>query len=406
MLEQTLIEDGMRRALRIAVRGPAENPNPRVGCVLLDPEGSIVAEGWHLGSGTPHAEIAALRRLPADWLARAGELTAVVTLEPCNHTGRTGPCAVALVEAGIGSVVYALDDPGRASSGGAETLRAAGIAVRSGVLAGEARTLLGEWLDRQGAERQSVDRQSADRQSADAVPAGADATVLPADAGTLALPRPRITVKWAQTLDGRAAAADGSSRWITGGEARADVHRRRAEADAILVGTGTLIADDPALTARGADGGLLVPAEEQPVPIVLGRRPIPTGSRVLAHPALAARGLDSPLRISGDDLAADLAQLHAGGVRHVFVEGGPAVASSLIAAGLVDDLIVYVAPALLGGPKLAIGDIGVASMTGIERLRIERAERIGQDLLLQAAFEARSGTDRADSPDRNVLEGS
>lgn len=379
MLEQTLIEDGMLRALRIAVRGPADDPNPRVGCVLLDPSGSIVAEGWHLGSGTPHAEVAALGRLSDAWSARASELTAVVTLEPCNHTGRTGPCAVALVEAGIGSVVYALDDPGRASSGGAETLRAAGIAVRSGVLSGEARALLGSWLARQDP----------------CVPETPEP-----------LPRPRVTVKWAQTLDGRAAAADGSSRWITGDEARADVHRRRAEADTILVGTGTLIADDPALTARGADGGLLVPAEEQPVPIVVGRRPIPTGSRVLTHPALAARGLDSPLRIPGDDLAAELAQLHAEGVRHVFVEGGPAVASSLIAAGLVDDVLVYVAPALLGGPKLALGDIGVASMDGIARLRIEREERLGADLLLHAAIDSRTARGRTGPQDRTAPEGS
>ncbi|MBL3688106.1 bifunctional diaminohydroxyphosphoribosylaminopyrimidine deaminase/5-amino-6-(5-phosphoribosylamino)uracil reductase RibD [Leucobacter zeae] len=379
MLEQTLIEDGMRRALRIALRGPADDPNPRVGCVLLDPSGSIVAEGWHLGSGTPHAEVAALRRLSDSWLARASELTAVVTLEPCNHTGRTGPCAAALVAAGIGSVVYALDDPGRASSGGAETLRAAGVVVRSGVLAGEARALLGPWLARQLPG-----------------PASADP----------ALPRPRVTVKWAQTLDGRAAAADGSSRWITGEEARADVHRRRAEADAILVGTGTVLADDPALTARAADGGLLVAAPLQPVPVVVGRRPIPDGSRVLEHPALAARGLDAPILLPGLDLAADLASLRTRGVLRVFVEGGPTIASALIAAGLVDDVLVYIAPALLGGPKLALGDIGVASMDGIARLRIEREERLGADLLLHAAIDSRTALGPAGSHDRIATEGS
>lgn len=204
MLEQVLLEDAMRRALAIARRGPAGDPNPQVGCVLLDPSGRIVAEGWHLGSGTPHAETVALAQLPAEWRARTGELTAVVTLEPCNHTGRTGPCAVALLEHGIGAVAYAVSDPGEASAGGAARLRAAGVEVRSGVLAGEARAVLGPWLARQGAPGM------ADR----AAPSG-----LPQSGDGSALDRPHVTVKWAQTLDGRAAAADGSSQWITGVDA-------------------------------------------------------------------------------------------------------------------------------------------------------------------------------------------
>ncbi|WP_010155396.1 bifunctional diaminohydroxyphosphoribosylaminopyrimidine deaminase/5-amino-6-(5-phosphoribosylamino)uracil reductase RibD, partial [Leucobacter chromiiresistens] len=142
MLEAGLVEDGMRRGLAIARRGPSSTPNPQVGCVLLDGEGRIVAEGWHRGAGTPHAEVDALAHLSAGWRARADELTAVVTLEPCNHTGRTGPCAEALIGAGVGAVAYALSDPGDASSGGAETLRAAGVEVRGGVLADEARELL------------------------------------------------------------------------------------------------------------------------------------------------------------------------------------------------------------------------------------------------------------------------
>jgi len=348
-------EAAMRRALAIAERGPADDPNPRVGCVILDAEGRPVAEGWHRGSGTPHAEVEALGRLSPEQRSRMGELTAVVTLEPCNHTGRTGPCAVALAETGIGAVVYALDDPGEVSGGGADALRAAGVAVTGGVLAEGARELIAPWLARQNR-------------------AGA-------------YPRPHVTVKWAQSLDGRAAAADGSSRWITGVDARGDVHRRRAEADAILVGTGTLLADDPALTARAETGGLLVPAGQQPVPVVLGRRPIPSGARILVHPALAARGLDGPIRLTGDDLAADLAELHHRGIRRLFVEGGPAVASSLIAAGLVDEVLIYLAPALLGGPRLALGDIGVADMSGIRRLRILHLAQLGADLLVKAALE-------------------
>ncbi|MGW9020748.1 bifunctional diaminohydroxyphosphoribosylaminopyrimidine deaminase/5-amino-6-(5-phosphoribosylamino)uracil reductase RibD [Leucobacter chromiiresistens] len=363
MLEAGLVEDGMRRGLAIARRGPSSTPNPQVGCVLLDREGRIVAEGWHRGAGTPHAEVDALAHLSAGWRARADELTAVVTLEPCNHTGRTGPCAEALIGAGVGAVAYALSDPGDASSGGAETLRAAGVEVRGGVLADEARELLGPWLAAQVGAAQ----------------VGAAQAVAQAA-------RPRVIVKWAQTLDGRAAASDGSSQWITGAEARADVHRRRAAADAILVGTGTLLADDPSLTARDAVGGLLVPADEQPLPVVLGRRPVPAAARVRAHPALAARGLADPVQLPGSDLAADLAALAERGVRSVFVEGGPTVASALIAAGLADEVLVYVAPALLGGPRLAIGELGIAGIDGIIRLGETRLERLGDDVLVIASL--------------------
>ena len=355
MLGCETLETAMRRALELAARGPADNPNPQVGCVILDPAGNIVAEGWHRGAGTPHAEVAALAALPDEWRTRANELTAVATLEPCNHTGRTGPCAVALSEARIGTVVYSVSDPGDASSGGAATLRKAGAEVLGGVLEPEGLELLASWLERQGAVSQKARR-------------------------------PRVTVKWAQTLDGRAAAADGSSQWITGPAARRDVHRRRAEADAILVGTGTLIADDPALTARDdyAVDGLLVPPADQPIPVVLGRRAIAASARINQHPALEAHGLDTPLHFDGSDLAAHLKALHERGVRSVFVEGGPTIASAFIAAGLADEVLVYVAPALLGGPRLAIGDLGIESMAGIRRLSIEGIERLGDDLLIRA----------------------
>lgn len=381
MIELVRVEDAMRRALAVSRRGPADDPNPQVGCVLLDPDGRIVAEGWHRGSGTPHAEIDALQQLPEAWRSRASELTAVVSLEPCNHTGRTGPCARALVEAGIGAVAYALPDPGAEAGGGAATLRASGVEVRGGVLPGEAAAVLGPWLARQASSTaSSVLRTSAEREGA------LSGIGTQSDALLHAPGRPHVTVKWAQTLDGRAAAADGSSRWITGADARADVHRRRAEADAILVGTGTLIADDPALTARAEHGGLLVPAHEQPIPVVLGHRPVPAGARVLRHPALAARGFDAPPQFTGDDLAADLSSLHALGIRRLFVEGGPTVASALLAAGLVDEVLVYLAPALLGGPRLALGDLGIESMSGIARLRVERTVQLGADLLIRAAI--------------------
>ncbi len=149
-LSPEVIESAMRRALALAERGPAENENPRVGCVVLDATGTTVSEGWHEGAGTPHAEAMALALLPAG--VDPHELTAVVTLEPCNHTGRTGPCARALLERGIGQVAFGLSDPGAASSGGGETLRAAGVSVTGGILADEVRAFLAPWLARQGGD--------------------------------------------------------------------------------------------------------------------------------------------------------------------------------------------------------------------------------------------------------------
>lgn len=393
MQPQDVITDAMRRAFVIARRGPADNPNPQVGCVILDPAGHIIAEGFHRGAGTPHAEVDALSRVPLEWRDRSRELTAVVTLEPCNHTGRTGPCAVALTEfasGGIGAVAYALDDPGQASSGGAETLRAKGIEVFPGVLADEAHALLGPWLARSfPLSAHSTPQNSLGRSQ---VP-GPVADPAPSDAS-----RPHVTVKWAQTLDGRAAAADGTSQWITGPAARADVHRRRAEADAILIGTGTLFADDPALTARAENGDLLVPAGEQPIPVVVGHRSIPTDARVRQHPALAAHNLTAPLQFSGDHLDEMLTALRVRGIRRLFVEGGPSMVSSLITDDLVDEVLVYVAPALLGGPRLALVDIGVSSMPDIKRLHILRTLQLGEDLLIQASTGAPSSSPAAPQP--------
>ena len=241
-LSTTPYDAAMRRAFELAEQGPVTGGNPQVGCVLLDADGVTVAEGWHRGAGTPHAECDAMSKLPAlgrahaDGSPDASGLTAVVTLEPCNHTGRTGPCSEALLAAGIERVVYAISDPGHRSGGGAERLRDGGVIVDAGVLADEAEVFLHKWLT--------------------AVRRG----------------RPWVTVKWASTLDGRAAAADGSSQWITGTAARQRVHEQRAASDAILTATGTVLADDPSLTARG-DAGELMP--HQPIPVVVGERADP-----------------------------------------------------------------------------------------------------------------------------------
>ena len=331
----------MRQALLLARRGP-RGVNPQVGAVLLSPEGDTLAEGWHRGAGTAHAEVDALTRLAEEKGADAAVgATAVVTLEPCNHTGRTGPCSEALIAAGVARVVYAVADPGALSAGGAERLRSAGVDVVGGVLAAEGEELLDSWL--------TVQR----------------------------LGRPHVTVKWAQSLDGRAAASDGTSQWITGPDARADVHRRRSDADAIVVGTGTLLADDPALTARRPEGTLY---EHQPRPVVIGTRATPQEARIRRHPLPF-------LQDEGDDLPDLLDRLRELGAHRVFVEGGPTLASSFVRAGLADELLVYLAPTLLGGPRLATGDLGVATIADQRRLTITTIERLGEDLLVVATPE-------------------
>jgi diaminohydroxyphosphoribosylaminopyrimidine deaminase/5-amino-6-(5-phosphoribosylamino)uracil reductase len=323
----------MRRALTLAARGPAVGANPQVGCVLVNEAGEIVAEGWHRGAGTAHAEVDALSKV-----ASAEGLTAIVTLEPCNHTGRTGPCSVALIEAGVAGVVYSIADPNPQAGGGAERLRDAGVAVQSGTLANETEALLHPWLT------------------------------------AVRMQRPFVTVKWASSLDGRAAAADGTSQWITGTAARQHVHERRALADAIVVGTGTVLADDPSLTARG-DGGELM--EHQPIPVVIGERPIPVDAKLRSHPA----GL---IETASRDLRTVLDDLYARDIRRVFVEGGPTVASAFIAENLADELLVYLAPTLIGGPKVAIDDLGVTTIGDQRRLEITAVQRLGDDLLITA----------------------
>jgi diaminohydroxyphosphoribosylaminopyrimidine deaminase/5-amino-6-(5-phosphoribosylamino)uracil reductase len=335
-LSGAIVDDAMLRAVEIAANGPARGINPRVGCVILGADGRIIAEGWHRGAGTPHAEVDALSKLEP---GAATGATAVVTLEPCNHTGRTGPCSEALIAAGVARVVYSVSDPGEHSAGGAARLRDAGVEVQCGLLLDEGTAVLGDWL-----------------------PAAR-------------LHRPIVTVKWASSLDGRAAAADGSSQWITGAEARADVHARRAAADAIGVGTGTVLSDDPSLSARHADGGMYA---TQPVPVVFGKRETPAAAALRA-------GRHEPIFLPGTDLPGELRALHERGIRSLFLEGGPTLASAFLAAGLVDQLLVYLAPALLGGPRLAIGDIGVASISEAHRLGIEHIERLGDDLLVIAA---------------------
>ncbi|GAB3795691.1 bifunctional diaminohydroxyphosphoribosylaminopyrimidine deaminase/5-amino-6-(5-phosphoribosylamino)uracil reductase RibD [Humibacter antri] len=326
----------MRRALELAALGPANGVNPQVGCVVLSPTGDVLAEGWHRGAGTAHAEADALSKLTPE---QAHGATAVVSLEPCNHTGRTGPCSEALISAGVARVVYTVDDPGHASHGGAKRLREAGVQVIAGVEADAATRLLHDWIV------------------------------------AARLGRPHVTLKWASSLDGRVAASDGTSRWITGSAARQHVHEQRAASDAIVVGTGTVLADDPSLTARGDAGELLA---RQPVAVVLGDRVVPDDAAVRRHP-------NPPVFLSGHDLAGALVELRERGFRTAYVEAGPVLAGAFVREGLVDEFHVYLAPTLLGGAHTALDDIGVHSIAEQRSLRLQRVELIGNDLLVIAA---------------------
>lgn len=329
-------ENAMRRALELALRGPAFGVNPQVGAVILDESLNIVAEGWHEGAGTPHAEVMALSQLPSPLPAG---YTAVVTLEPCNHTGRTGPCAQALIAAGISRVVFASADPGVESGAGASTLRDAGVEVIGGVLETEADSQARVWL---------VSTQNQ---------------------------RPFVTLKWAQSLDGRAAAADGTSKWISGPESRAHAHLMRSEIDAILVGTGTVLADNPSLTARQPDGSLY---PHQPLRVIVGNSMMPADARVFNDEA-------ETIRIRNHDITVLLAELYARGVKHLMVEGGPTVASAFVKANLVDEFVTYLAPQLIGGSGLAVRDLGVESMDQAVQLTFLETRALGADLYIRAA---------------------
>jgi diaminohydroxyphosphoribosylaminopyrimidine deaminase / 5-amino-6-(5-phosphoribosylamino)uracil reductase len=323
----------MRRALDLArTPGVPRGPNPRVGCVLLDARGATVAAAYHRGAGTPHAEVAAL----AEAGPAARGAVAVVTLEPCNHIGRTGPCAQALIDAGVARVVFAQADDNPMAQGGGTALRAAGVDVEGGVLAAEA------------------------------------AEVNPVWSFAVQQRRPFVTWKYAATLDGRSAAADGSSQWITSLASRRDVHRLRAQCDAIVVGTGTVLADDPWLTVRDEDG---TPRANQPLRVVVGRSEIPPDARVRDSAA-------ETLQVRTHDLREVLAELFARDHQHVWLEGGPTLAGAFLRAGLVDEVVAYLAPVLLGAGRHALDDAGVQTLAEAVRLDVSDVTQVGADLRL------------------------
>jgi diaminohydroxyphosphoribosylaminopyrimidine deaminase/5-amino-6-(5-phosphoribosylamino)uracil reductase len=352
------------RALELAARGWGRvSPNPLVGAVVVR-DGIVVGEGHHDGPGTAHAEVVALREAGD----RARGATLVCTLEPCDHHGRTPPCTEAIVTAGVTRVVYAAEDPNPLVDGrGVRRLREAGIAVRV------------------GAGRERAERMNA------------------AYLHHVRTGRPLVRYKVAASLDGKVAARDGSSRWITGEPARRDAHRLRAWADAVVVGAGTALTDDPALTVR-LEGSRARP----PVRVLVdaaGRVPASGALFGGSAPTLVATtersdpGLRDAWRATGAevlvldqassglvDLDALVADLGKRDVQGVLLEGGPTLAAGFVEAGLVDQVVAYLAPVLLGGREApgALGGTGFAPVgTGVP-LRIDRVERIGGDLRVEA----------------------
>ncbi|ROH89180.1 bifunctional diaminohydroxyphosphoribosylaminopyrimidine deaminase/5-amino-6-(5-phosphoribosylamino)uracil reductase RibD [Stagnimonas aquatica] len=400
----------MARALRLAEAGRySSHPNPRVGCVLWR-DGEIVGEGAHLRAGEPHAEVHALRQAGE----RARGATAFVSLEPCNHHGRTPPCTEALIAAGVSRVVAAMEDPNPLVAGqGLARLRAAGIAVEVGLLQADAERLNRGFVSRMRRQR------------------------------------PFLILKLAASLDGRTAMASGESQWITGAEARADVHRLRAEAGAVLTSSDTVLADDPALTVRlpadyWAGRGLAIPGAtgrgspaaptaslashaggdnaihgavaglRQPDRIVLDSRArVPASAKVwaegarrfrvttAAHAAApVAAGVES-LAVEPDasghiSLPALLPLLAQRGVNELLVECGPRLAGALLASGLVDELLLYLAPALLGHEGRALADLpGLQRLDQKIALRYIDVRQVGRDLRILATPEPLSPPPRA-----------
>ena len=349
-----MIDGAMRRAISLAALGLGEtSPNPSVGAVILDAAGAVVGVGRTTPAGGPHAEIVALRHAatrPGD-PARGG--TAVVTLEPCNHTGRTPPCVDALLTAGIARVVVAVRDPNPLAAGGLDRLRSAGVEVITGVRAAEAAHGLRFWLS--------------------AVRRG----------------RPYVIWKYAATLDGRSAASDGTSQWITSEQSRADVHQLRSTVDAIIAGVGTVIADDAHLTVRRAsDGGLGTAAPRTPLRVVVdssGRTP--ENARVRDDAAETWIATAAELGCTADgrvDLEALLKHLYARGVRGALLEGGPTLAGAFLGAGLVDEVVGYVAPKILGAGSSSLNEAGVATIADAIDFELSDVTRFGPDLRLTA----------------------
>jgi diaminohydroxyphosphoribosylaminopyrimidine deaminase/5-amino-6-(5-phosphoribosylamino)uracil reductase len=310
-------------------------PNPNVAAAIYAADGSLIADGAHNRQiSTDHAEVVALKKAGA----AARGATIVVSLEPCNHTGTTGPCVDAIIEAGIARVIYAVKDPNSVAAGGADRLKSAGVAVEF-VASNELRDAQGGWLHR------------------------------------IATGRPYFIWKVATTLDGRIAAIDGTSQWISSEESRADVQMLRAQSDAILIGTGTALADNPMLRPR-IDGA------SNPLRIVMGGRDVPADFN-LNDGGSQTIFLKSH---SVDELYKALDYLP---VNQVLVEAGPTLGSALFAAGVIDEVVVYQAPKALGSGRTWLEEIGVATINDAAHFELLSAEQIGVDMKFRYRVEKR-----------------
>lgn len=347
----------MRRALSLAKKGLyTTTPNPRVGCVLVGKDGEVVAEGYHLRAGEAHAEVAALNAAGG----RARGTTAYVTLEPCNHRGRTGACTEALIAAGVTEVVFAMQDPNPLVAGsGLARLRDAGVCVRGPLLEAEARALNPGFIKRMSAGL------------------------------------PWVRCKMAMSLDGRTAMASGESQWITGAEARADVQKLRAQSCAIVTGIGTVLADNPALTVRDAS---LAANLRQPWRVVVDSKGrTPTSARVLTEPGRAllavAKGAEPNPGVEAwrlpdtggqVDVHALLEALARAECNEILIEAGPTLAGRFLQLGLVDELIVYMAPKLLGSSAMPLFELDIANMKSALSLKIDSINAFGADFRIVA----------------------
>lgn len=347
----------MQRAIDLARRAEGRTaPNPMVGCVIMNDTGTIIGHGWHEGPGKDHAEIMALEEAGGN----ARGATAFVTLEPCNHTGRTGPCSEALIKTGVAEVVYAMADPNPVAAGGADRLQAAGITTRSGLCETEARRLNRAWLH------------------------------------ALKTRRPFVTAKTAMSLDGRIATASGESQWITSPESRRAAHFLRSRIDAIIVGAGTVIADDPALTARldaerhyplrvvldsaaRTSPGAKVYERTGPGAVLATTARAPAG-RLAAFREMSVDVLALPENDKGRvDLDALLAALYDRDAHHVMVEGGGEVVGTFFDADLIDEIELFIAPKLIGGGKPAFGGAGVRALADAARFDFQQVNQDGPD---------------------------
>ena len=299
-------------------------PNPIVGCIIVDSKGNVIAEEFH--NGGAHAESKAINSLSAI----PSDATLLTTLEPCNHHGKTEPCSDLIIKSGIKNVVFSIADPNPIAQGGSKKLRDAGLNVTSGVLTEKVEFTNRHWLQK------------------------------------IKTGRPYFTWKIAMTLDGKIAALDGSSKWITSVESRGDVSKLRSQADAVLIGTGTALADNPSLNSHNID-------RRQPLRIVMGKSEVPASHKLNDESA--------PTYFLKSHEATDLIELLSGlEVNQVLVESGPKLGTALLKQGLIDEIVAYIAPSILGSGSSFVGDLNISSLSERMDYQIHSFTQLGNDL--------------------------